>query len=315
MDSHKVNKNRGENAIKLSIVVRIVGGGDFLARLLDHLIAQVDGSVAEILVVYDFSIEEALELKPAYPQIKFLEIGAIPTQAPSGTHMAAHERIDRRTAFGLSNAKGGIICLLEDYDIPDPDWYEQVLAAHRLPFGIIGGAIDHAGEGALNWAVYFLDFGRYQLPLREGRVDFLSDANLSYKRESINRIQWLWKDRYNEASVNWKLSEQGDILWQRPQIIVRQDRGELRFKELLKERYDWGKVFGIARTRMMSPVKRFLYIVFSPAIAMVMLTRITWKVFKDKRNRIQLLQSYPALVILAFAWTLGELGGYLSIQE
>ena len=297
---------------KLSIIVRIVAGENFLIRLLENLLPQIEGRSVEVIVPYDVSISGVGELEARYSGVSFVDLGKIGTDAQPDTFTAQHELIDRCTSNGLAIAQGEILCILEDSAVPDPDWCEQVLEAHRLPYGVIGGSIEHAGEGALNWAVYFQDFGRYMIPLQEGQVRYISDVNISYKREALMNAGQLWRDRYNEITVNLGLAKKGVVLWLRPQMVVRQDRGVLNFKDLLGERYTWGRIFAVSRLKEMKPLTRLLYITFSPAIPLVVLGRIVWKVLRSRRNRMKLMCSLPYLIMLTVVWALGELVGYVT---
>lgn len=299
----------------LSVIVTIVGGMPFLQRCLSRLIPQIEGRSIEVIVPYDSTASEIGKLKNVFPQVLFADMGVVKTDMATGTQEAAHEMFDRRTAAGLEIARGEIIALLQDYGAPDPDWCEQLLAAHRLPYGIIGGAVEHEGKGVLNWAVYFLDFGRFQLPLHEGPCDYLTDVNVSYKRAALESVRGLWAGRYKEVTVNWALARQGLVLWQRPQIVVRQDRGVLSFRALLSERFSWGRLFGCIRTREISPLARFFYITLSPGIPVILLARVARKVFSTRRNRGRFLVSLPQLVVVTVFWCMGEFVGYLTGRE
>jgi hypothetical protein len=307
-----MNGNQDRAEIKLSIIVRIVAGENFLIKLLEHLLPQIEGRSVEVIVPYDVSISGVGEQEARYSGVRFVDLGKIGTDAQPCTYTAQHELIDRCTSNGLVLAQGEILCILEDSVVPDPDWCEQVLEAHRLPYGVIGGSIEHAGVGALNWAVYFQDFGRYMIPLKEGQVRYLSDVNISYKREALMNAGQLWRDHYNEITVNLGLAKKGTVLWLRPQMVVRQDRGVLNFKDLLGERYAWGRIFAVSRLKEMKSLTRLLYIILSPAIPVVVLGRIVWKVLRSRRNRLKLMCSLPYLIMLTVVWALGELVGYVT---
>lgn len=304
-----------ENKPSLSVIVTIVGGMTFLQKCLSRLVPQTEGRSIEVIVPYDSTANGIAQLKSVFPSVVFVDMGTVKTDARPGTQQAAHEMFDRRTAAGLNVARGEILALLQDYGAPDPNWCDQIVEAHRLPYGIIGGAVEHGGKGLLNWAVYFLDFGRFQLPLHEGPSEYLTDVNVSYKRAALESVRDLWADRYKEVTVNWALARQGKVLWQRPQIVVRQDRGTLSFRPLVAERFSWGRLFGCIRTREISPLARFLYITFSPGIPLVLLARIGRKVFGARRNLGRFIVSLPQLAALTVFWCLGEFVGYLTGRE
>jgi hypothetical protein len=304
-----------EDRIQLSVVVRIVGGPKFLRRCLGALVAETKGRPVEIIVPYDSTTGGIERVAADFPQVIFVEMGVMRGEAQESLPASSHQLYDRRTAAGLQIARGEILALLEDYGVPDPDWCDQLLEAHQSPFGVIGGAVEHSGTAILNWAVYFLDFARYQQPLREGPVEYLSDVNVSYKRPVLESSREVWAERYNEVAVHWELSSNGVILWQRPQVVVREDRGALSFRKAIRERYDWGRVFGSMRTRASSSLRRYLYIGASPLIPAVMLWRTARKVLRGRRNRVELLLAFPIMVVLACAWSVGELAAYLTGTE
>jgi hypothetical protein len=299
----------------LSVIVTIVGGATFLHKCLSRLIPQTEGRNIEVIVPYDSTASEIAELKNVFPQVLFVDMGVAKTDGRPGTQQAAHEIFDRRTAAGLNAARGEILALLQDYGSPDPSWCDRVLEAHRLPYDVIGGAVEHGGKGPLNWAVYFLDFGRYQLPLPEGPTDYLTDVNVSYKRAALESVRHLWAERYKEVTVNWALASKGAVLWQRPQIVVWQDRGTLSFSDLVVERFSWGRLFGCIRTREISPLTRLLYIALSPGIPLVLLARMAKKVFSTGRNRGKFMLALPQFAAMTFFWCLGEFAGYLTGRE
>ncbi|MCG3207766.1 MAG: hypothetical protein FOGNACKC_01366 [Anaerolineae bacterium] len=286
-----------------------------MQRCLRHLMPQTRNRPIEVIVPYDSAVTCVEQLRQDFPQVIFVNLGAAKISTSHISPGAAHELYDRRTAKGLRVARGEILASLEDFGVPAPDWCEQILEAHRLPYGVIGGAVEQEGKGALNWAVYFLDFGRYQLPLPEGPADYLSDVNVSYKREALNLVGELWAERYNEVTVHWALARKGVVLWRRPQLIVHQDRGRLLLPDLVKERFWWGRLFATARAREISVFLRSFYILFIPIMPLLLLARMSKKVFAGRRNRRLFLLSFPQTTLLTLFWCVGELAGYLSVRE
>jgi hypothetical protein len=296
----------------LSVIVLMVGGPVFLERCLRHLTPQAAGSAVEVIVPYDDAAPETEPLRREFPQVKFLHLGGGKTHARPGSVSAAHELYDRRAAAALAAARGRIIGLLQDFGPPDPDWCRQVLEAHRFPHAAIGGAVEHSGRGVLNWAVYFQDFGGYQLPLREGPSEYLTDVNVTYKREALDSVRRLWSSRYNEATINWALARAGQTLWLHPGMVVRQNRERLSLPRLVVERASWGRLFGSARVRELSPAKRLLYILASPLIPAVLLARYTRRVLSRGRHGLIFLAAFPALSLLTLCWCAGEFWGYVT---
>jgi hypothetical protein len=304
-----------ENQIALSVIVTVVGGRRFLRRCLSRLTPQIEGKPIEVIIPYDFTANSICRLKKAFPQVSFLGIGVIKTSARPGTQAAAHEIYDCRTAKGLNIARGRVVAILQDYGVPDPDWCGRVLEAHQLPYGVIGGAVEHEGKGVLNWAAYFLDFGSYQLPLCEGPSENLTDANISYKHAVLELVRGLWAERYKEAAVNSALAKKGIVLWLRPQIVVRQNCGKQSFSQVAIQRFCWGRLFGCIRAQESPFMFRLFYIVISPVIPFILIARIAWKVFAGKRNRFRFIQSFPQVVAMILCRSAGEFVGYMTARE
>lgn len=304
----------GADKICLSIVLRIVGGPRFVRRCLSCLVPQAAHCPAEIILPYDSTVTGVEELKRDFPQVVFHDMGCVKAAGGLLSNAAAHDLYDRRTAAGLKIARGEIMALLEDYGVPDPDWCEQIIKAHRLPHGVIGGAVEHCGKGSLNWAVYFLDFGRYQLPFSEGPTNYLTDVNVSYKREALQSVKDLWRVSYNEVTVNWALAEKGTVLWQRPEIVVREDRGKLEFWGVIEERFSWGRLFACKRVESTSSLSRVLYIVLSPAIPAVLLARMATKALGARKNWLPFARALPFIVLFTLVWCIGEFVGYTTAR-
>jgi len=299
----------------LSIIITSVEGPPALSKCLSQLVPQMSGKSIEVIVPHESNRKSIELLKEKYYQIQFIDIGKIQTSARYGSPAAAHEIYDRSKSAGLSKAKGDVLALLDDQGTPDPDWCDQVIEAHKLPYGVIGGAIEHSGSGILNWAVYFQDFGRYQLPLHEGHSEYLSDINISYKRETLESVKELWIERFNEATVNWALAKKGEVLWQRPQMVVRLDRGKLNYRDLIKERYAWGRLFGYTRAGNLSSKQRFVYAIASIFLPFILIFRIAKKAFIGKRTWSIFLRASAATALLTLSWCFGEFMGYLTLRE
>jgi hypothetical protein len=298
--------------IAISIVVRVVGGEEFVRRCLRSLAPQTANRPIETIVPYDRSSGDLRQLASEFPRVVFAEIAIPEFDQVSGGRLTSHDAYDICTARGLALARGDIVAIVEDCATPAPDWCDQVLEAHRLPHGVIGGAVEHRGQGLLNWAIYFLDFGRYQLPLPEKPVEYLTDVNVTYKRSALESVRDVWSQQYNEASVHWALARKGVVLWQRPQMIVYQDRGQLSFLTSVVERFMWGRLFGKKRTQEMSIRQRLAYIVLSPAIPLIIVARLARKTFGTRRHRSHFLLALPQVAVLNVCWCLGEFVEYVS---
>jgi len=303
-----------ESPVALSVIITVVGEESLLRRCLARLMPQIQGRAIEIIVPYDSTASQLAPLKKEFPTVLFADMGTVRTNSRPGTFAAAHQIYDCRRSFALDMARGEILAMLDDSAAPDPDWCDQVLEAHRLSHGVIGGCVEYEGSSLLDWALYMQDFGRYQRPLAEGPAHSLTDINVSYKRQALLAVKDRWRERYSEATVHGALARERVTLWQRPQIIVRQDRGALSFRRTLVERYCWGRLFGSVRAGELSFFRRLVYAGLSPVLPMILILRVAKKALRAHCGR-RFLLALPLLLAFIVAWCLGEFMGNWTGRE
>lgn len=285
-----------------------------LSGLLDALDHQSDPPSLEILVPYHPPVLGIEEVKHRFPHVVFMPVEKLTNPVRQG---GSREHHDKLRARGLAAAHGEILGLLEDHALPDPNWCARVVAVHQQRFanyGAVGGAIENGIDRTLNWAVYFCDFAKYQNPVVEGESDYASDANIAYKKSVLQRILSVWQDSFHETTVNDALLAQGQKLALSPQVVIYQHRSNLRFGNALRERFVWGRSYAATRTQLSNKAKRLIYVVLSPILPFVLVSRMTLIVFKKGRHVAAFLKALPLIILLSFCWSWGELVGYLTAR-
>jgi hypothetical protein len=300
---------------RISVVVTIVDGGEALQECLAALASQEQAPSLEVVVPYDDSVPEVIAMAAEFASFRFLAMGTVRTERPVATPGGQHELYDRRRAVGLAEAGGEIICILEDRGVPEPRWAAKVASLHeRLPHAVIGGAVECGIDATLNWAVYFCDYGRYQLPFEAGPREYVTDVNISYKRQALEKTRPLWESRYHETTVHWQLARSGETLFLTPELVVHQRRRGLRVGSILRERVEWGRLFACTRVREVGGARRLAYAALSPVLPVVLLARHT-RMQMDKRIRLgRFLRASPFVALFLAAWSFGELMGYVSAR-
>jgi hypothetical protein len=187
-----------------------------------------------------------------------------------------------------------------------------VVKEHAQSYAAIGGAMENGIDRALNWAVYFGDFGRYQNPIPRGPSPYVSDANVCYKRAALDRVKDAWPDSYNEARVHGALMERGEVLALSPDVAVWQHRLDLHLGPVLVERYVWGRSFAATRVARVPASRRVIYAVLCPVLPFVLLLRQWQNVLRTKRNQGAFLKALRLTALLDVAWSWGELVGYVT---
>ncbi len=282
---------------------------EHLEGTLVALADQVDPPPMEILVPYAPPLDGIRALASRFPDVRFVPVNDLRTYKGPGS--SAREHHDELRARGIALATADIIALLEDHDRPDAGWASAVIAAQSADWAGVGGAVENGIDKPLNWAVYFCDFGRYQLPIRPGETGWASDVNSAYKRRDLSAIEPTWRDGFRETEVNAALRARGRRLALEPRMIVYQHRLGLTIGGALRERFIWGRSYGAARTRHASAARRMLYAAGSALIPLVRLARATGNALRKRRRLGRYITALPLIVLLTIAWSVGELAGYV----
>lgn len=296
----------------LSVIIAIVSDttgpaeARHLAGCLAALTGQCQDGDVELIVPHLEDVAGLTEVKEQFPQARFLPITGLKAAASGG-----REHHDVLRAHGLLAARGELVALVEDHALPDEAFCAQVIAAHRADDAVIGGAMDNAVDYALNWAVYFCDFGRYQNPVPDGESYFASDANVSYRRSTLDSVRDVWESSFREVVVNGALRTNGVKVILRPQIIVYQNRSGLGLRAAMRERYVWGRSFAATRNMMLSMPKRLVLACLSPVLPALLTWRIAKTAWQRKRLFPKFIRSSALIVVLQVTWSVGEGLGYL----
>jgi tryptophan 2,3-dioxygenase len=297
---------------ELSVVVAIIEGGRLaIEECLSALGRSSSGIRLECLIPYDARLEVDHKLLARFSWATFIDAREQVHVDEFGT--ASREHHDILRAIGLRKTSAPIVALLEDHAEPAEGWCRELLLAHRASgAAAIGGAVENGVDRLLNWAVYFCDFGRYQNPVPDGEVEFLSDSNVSYKRDALFSVQSQWSEAFHETSVNWELRRHGESLRLNPGMVVYQCRHELAIGACLVERIVWGRSFAGTRAADISTVQRLVFAMFSFMLPLILTLRIVSAVIKKRRHVREMLVALPLIIVFQVFWSLGELIGYVT---
>jgi len=294
--------------LDLSIVITVVSGTDSLSRCLGAMIPQMGNLNAEIIVPWDSWCRDVERLAADFPAVRFLYVEH--EGLCDATPALQHRLYDHRRAKGLAACKGRIVAMTEDHAVPAADWCRSIMAVHEQLPGTIGGAIDNEVDRAINWAWYYCDFGRYGRPLAAGPSEYVSDVNVSYKREALEALRDVWNHEYHETNVHWTLRQRGYHVLLDPRLLVFQHRPPMSLGNALRERVQWGRVFAQTRIRQGIGARRMLLAFGTVVLPLVLLMRALGHMMRQQRSAGQILRTLPLLKLLLIAWSWGEFLGY-----
>lgn len=283
--------NRDE--IQLSIVIAAWNGNALLRQCVASLENQTDKTDMEVIVASNFSITEGGLVVP----IKLRQL----------TETAAVPEIRRD---GIALATGKIVALVEDHCIFDTNWCQEIKKAHESADVAIGGSVENASvDKALDWAVYFYDYGKYMLPNQQGQVAALSGLNVSYKRAALNEILEIYQNGFVETTVNDELKRRGHLLQLWPKAIVYHNKN-YEIKRASEHCYHLARSYAAQRVSNVSMPKRILFAAFSFVLPVLLPARIVLTTVKKGRNIVQMILALPLVILLMFIWSYGEFCGY-----
>jgi hypothetical protein len=300
---------------RISIVVAPVHAGRALPGALEALDAQAGVTDVEVIVPVDASIEGLDALRERFPRVRLVEVEGTAALARSADLGVQHQAIDRRRAAGLAAASAAVIALTEEHARPGPDWCATLLETHgRLPYAVIGGAIENANPRVINQALFIADAGRYQNPVPEGPADFVSDINVSYKREPLYSIEHVWRELYNETRIHDSLRARNHVTWLSSAPVVSIDRGSITAGHALREAFAWSRLYAGRRTKQAGMGRRLVLALGAPLLVPLLLVRQT-RVAMTRGRLGPLLRCLPFLLLVDAARAAGEWVGYVTGRE
>ena len=155
-----------------------------------------------------------------------------------------------------------------------------------------------------------MDGGRYQNPVNEDPARYVSDVNVSYKREALQKVKAIWLAMYDEVAVHNALARLGEEHLLRREIVMGIDRGHVGLSYALAERLAWARLYAARRVARISRGRRILLILGTCVLPGLLLVRQVGLAFGRGRHRGALVRCLPILVVMDLVWALGEAIGY-----
>ena len=264
---------------ELSIVVASKNAQSTIRQCLVALVQQVQSDAIEFLVV-DASTDGSIEIARQFKQINVVQedpARLVPELWKKGIGLTG----GRSVAFTTANF------------IPAGNWIEELLALLQSEHAAIGGVFEKLQPDEISqWAIYFLRYAAYQ-PSISPRPSFqLAADNAVYRRWVFQKYPDLLEDGFWEHEVNRRLKADGYSLLLAPSLKV--SMGYFSTPgEFFQQRYLHGRSFGAERAARTRLPARVFYILASPLIPLVLLTRVTLYVLKFSRHRVKFVLSLP----------------------
>ncbi len=217
-------------------------------------------------------------------------------------------------AEGFRAAAGPFVTYAEEHTYLNDDWAEQVLAAHRKGYSVVGFVMENANPETLtSWAHLYGQFGPVVAPVESGESDFLAGHHVSYSRSLLlgygDSLDDMLED---ESALFLDLRSKGIRMYVAGEAISRHVNISSLSAYMLMD-YLGQRSFAGARVQAgnWSFFKRLAFAGALPLIPFVRLRRIIRDIRRSGRQELLLPKIlWPiGLALSAGAW--GEMLGYL----
>jgi hypothetical protein len=287
-----------EPTASISVAVVAICSASHLERCLEALERQQGAPDFEIVVACDPHIAGLADVRVRHPAARLF------ANEGQRTPLELASR-------ALAESRGDVILLTEDHCVPDADWVARMRSAQAPGRAVVGGLVDIApGASAVDWAFYFVDFFRYASPVSQGPSPTLTVCNASYKRRELEAVAPLWQRYFHETAINDALRERFGTLWLDPASRVTMSR-HVELGDALYERYAFGRLFACTRLGFV-PRKRLYYCLFSPALPLMLMTRMARSAWRDGALARAFVRSLVPLTLMVLWWSWGEWLGYIT---
>lgn len=285
---------------ELSVVIGSHNARASVVACLSALQKQRNGCRAEIIVVDNSTDGTAAIVAAQFPGVTLL-------------HASPEQWVPELWEAGIRASRGPLVALTTAHCVPDDDWMQEVLAAHRgSDYVGIGGAIENdASASIVDWAVYLCRYAKYMKPFVPYVIHDIPADNASYKRWALDRCTDVRASGFWEPDIHAKLTAEGYGLLMTPRIGVRHVRS-CTFTEFMRQRFWHGRQFGSSNAMRLSMTRRLIHIVAAPLIPFLMLSRIARQVLRRRRHIAQWLLATPVMLLFLTSWATGEAMGYVA---
>jgi len=242
---------------------------------------------------------------------------------PGGAHPAVRTVYpeDRGTfgdarALGVRQARGRYVAFLEDHSVALPGWLKAVGAALDGPWAGVGAEMHNGNAGVgISDAVWLMNYPPiWRPPARYGPCSGIPGHNSTYRRDVLMAMGGdLPALLQNEASLQWKLREQGYEVGIDPAIKVAH-LSETSTIQLVRGYFAMHRNFGSVRARVCrwSLLSRVLRVLATPLVPAVRFVRFSYAALHDRPADVKtILRFAPVILVAQSAVALGMAVGYV----
>ena len=281
---------------QLSVVVPSVNGKPWILHCLERLHRQTAADSLEIIVCDRLPDDTAETIRKRFPEVR------VESSPPDDSIPALRWQ-------GMKRARAPIIAVVEDHSLPPPEWAQEVIEGHRLPYEIVAGPIENRSRETLfDWAFFLLEYAPFMPPVAAEVVPVAPGVNISYKKSVLP----LDEDRFASLWENFLLDElqaRGARIYLHPPMGLGHGN-PFTFREFARQRYLFSRSLAAMRLQEATPAARLLFgagaALVLPVLLLLRLARTVWA---KGRNRREFAPALPWILPLVCCGVAGEVLG------
>jgi hypothetical protein len=212
--------------------------------------------------------------------------------------------------MGVGQSQGEIVAIIEEHCVASLNWLQNIVSSFRSTDAAIGGPIlDDDYKRLRDWVVYFSEYHNFLPPWPDAKRYMLNGANIAYNRQMLLQHEEVLGSGYWEVVLHPLLAKDGDFRSVSEMRV--HHTGPFDYGYYLNQRYLLSRVWGGTQREKVSGGKRVIYLILGPLLPLLLLARMTIKVFQSGHRLGRFIASIPLLIPVTIAYAWGEWLGYL----
>jgi GT2 family glycosyltransferase len=215
---------------------------------------------------------------------------------------------------GVRAATTPIVAFAEDHCLPEPEWAERLIAAHKVDWAAVGPSMMNGNPRSVTSRVGFaFHFGTWAHPANAGEMSLLAAHNTSYKRSVLMGLfDELGELLIVEHFLHARIRERGHRLAIEPAAIASHCNIS-KLRPWWRICYHGGRLYGGRRVvhEQLSVTQRAFRVATSPLIPLLQLRRVAPHLRRTSDSLMAFASTLPLAALSLVVHTAGEVMGYL----
>lgn len=259
------------------------------------------------------TVRDRLEIAVVAPSVKALELDETELAEFFGfqvVEVGDVKSVGRAWAAGVRQASAPIVIYAEEHCYPEPGWAEALIRAHRGDWVAVGPVIGNANPGSvISQANFLIAYGRWAEPAVAGEIDDVPSHNTAYKRSVLlaygSQLDGMLEV---EGIFHRDLRARGYRFYHEPAAVTHHINFTV-LSSLVRAEFHYGRLFGAARARAWSLLRRISLIILGPLIPVIRLRRVLQDVRRTGAGGVHQGGLLSVMIVGLTSWAVGEVYG------